>query len=54
MDKLTDTQKAVLRKVLLDKTFQNLIGAEEWSLTEEEEIELWALINQARKEDKDG
>lgn len=46
MDKLTDMQKAVLRKVLLDKTFQNLIGAEEWSLTEDEEMELWEIIDQ--------
>lgn len=48
MDKLTDTQKAVLRKVLLDKTFRSLIGAEEWDLTEDEEMELLEIIRACR------
>ena len=34
----------VIRKVLLSDAIQNLIGAEEWDLTEEEEMTLWEII----------
>lgn len=35
----------VVRKVLLSDAVQNLIGAEEWDLTEEEEMTLWEIIH---------
>lgn len=38
------SEKAVLRKVLMSKAFQELIGAEEWDLTEQEEEILWGAI----------
>ena len=44
MPKLYPEDIALLRKVLYSQAFQNLIGAEEWDLTESEEIQLWALI----------
>jgi len=41
---LTDDEMEAVRKVLLSRTLQMLIGAEEWDLTEEEEIHLWGAI----------
>lgn len=41
---LTPQQEEVLRKVLRSQAFQMLIGAEEWPLTEEEEVILWEII----------
>lgn len=43
--KLSDQEASVIRKVLASTVLQNLIGAEEWELTEEEEMLLWELIN---------
>jgi hypothetical protein len=34
----------VIVKVLTSDTVQNIIGAEEWDLTEEEEMLLWKII----------
>ena len=34
----------LIRKVLNSHPVQSLIGAEEWDLTEAEEVDLWALI----------
>lgn len=49
MLKLTNEEWIVLRAVLLDPTFQNLIGAEEWALTEDAEQTLWDIIGKAEK-----
>lgn len=46
---MTNKQQAVLEKMLLDRTFQNMIGGEEWSLTEEEEVILWDIIRKVEK-----
>lgn len=42
---LTNEQRRVLFKALRSPAFQNLIGAEEWNLTEAEEETLWVIIN---------
>lgn len=41
---LSEQEWAVLRKLLTDRMVQNMIGGEEWSLTEEEEMTLWLII----------
>jgi hypothetical protein len=41
----------VVKKVLLSEPLQLLIGAEEWDLTEDEEILLWSLIRHLEGED---
>ena len=46
---LTPEQWAVLITVLKDPSFQNLIGAEEWSLSEDAEGTLWEIIAKAEK-----
>ena len=48
MDTLTDDEKAILQKVILSDAVQQLIGAEEWDLTEDEEMALWGLIARVR------
>lgn len=45
MDKLTKKELEVLRKVILSRAVQLLIGAEEWDLTEKEEGILWGIID---------
>ncbi|MCO5157916.1 MAG: hypothetical protein M9945_14400 [Aquamicrobium sp.] len=40
----------VIQKVLLSKALQDLIGAGEWDLTEEEEEILWQAIKAAQHE----
>ena len=35
----------VIRKVLASSVLRNAIGAEEWDLTEDEEMRLWKIIN---------
>jgi hypothetical protein len=45
MDKLTPEEQAVVRKVLLSTQVQNEIGAENWTLTETEEMTLWDVIH---------
>ena len=49
---LTPSQWAVLRKVLAEGVFQNIIGGETWSLTEVEEETLWDIIKQSERADK--
>ena len=44
MDNLTTEEKEVMKKVLLSTPLQNLLGAEEWDLTEPEEEILWSII----------
>ena len=41
---LTAKQEAVIKKILGDTHFQNIIGGGEWSLTDDEEGELWRII----------
>lgn len=41
----SEPQLKVLEKALHSPAFQDLIGSEEWSLTEEEEVILWNIIN---------
>lgn len=41
---LSPEQERVLIRVLKSRTFQNIIGAEEWDLTEAEEMILWQII----------
>jgi hypothetical protein len=45
MRQLTQRELDVIYKVLNSPALQNLIGAEEWDLTEEEEWVLWHTIN---------
>lgn len=40
----TDEQMRVLKRVFASNTFQGLIGAEQWDLTEDEEMILWGII----------
>jgi hypothetical protein len=42
---VTDAEMEVICKVLKSDALQNLIGAEEWDLTEAEEVMLWEVIN---------
>jgi hypothetical protein len=44
MLQLNAEQERVLIRVLKDSTFQNMIGGEEWDLTEAEETTLWEII----------
>lgn len=44
MPPLSPEQQRVLILVLKSPAFQNLIGAEEWKLTEAEEEVLWTII----------
>lgn len=44
MDDLTLAEKCAIAKALASNAFQALIGAEEWALTEEEEMNLWSAI----------
>lgn len=44
MDKLTIEETDAIKKALLSRAFQMLIGAEEWDLSEEEEVQLWSAI----------
>lgn len=44
MDKLTPEEIAALKKALRSAAFRNLIGTEEWDLTEEEENTLWDAL----------
>jgi hypothetical protein len=45
---LSRHEEDVVRKVLLSTQVQNLIGAEEWVLTEKEENTLWEIINRIK------
>jgi hypothetical protein len=40
----SEEEMGVVVKVLTSETVQNIIGAEEWDLTEEEETLLWKII----------
>lgn len=42
---LDDAEKEVIGKALCSGAVQNLMGAEEWSLSEDEENLLWAVID---------
>ena len=46
--KLTEEQISVIIKVIQSEAVQNLIGSGEWSLTEEEELILWGIINSSK------
>lgn len=48
MPELTDEEKRVVAKLLGDSALQYMIGAEEWSLTEDEEKVLWGIINRLK------
>lgn len=41
---MTPEEQALLLKIFNSVAFQNLIGSEEWDLTEDEENRLWYLI----------
>lgn len=41
---LSAEEVAIIKKVLASKVLQYLIGAEEWDLTEAEEMRLWEII----------
>ena len=45
MTDLTPEELAVIRKVLLSDALKNLIGGEDWDLTEQEEQLLWDVID---------
>jgi hypothetical protein len=49
---LSDEQLRVLKNVLTDRVFQNLIGGEEWDLSEADEMILWDMIHAAEKENE--
>lgn len=49
MLRLSPEQERVLIRVLKDRMFQNLIGGEEWGLTEAEEMTLWEIIESLDK-----
>jgi hypothetical protein len=49
MDELTDDEKAAIVKAIKSRAFQDLIGAEEWTLTEPEEFLLWDAIRKLSK-----
>lgn len=42
---LATEEARVVRKIFRSNVFQNLIGDEQWDLTEDEEMLLWAIIN---------
>ena len=44
MPELTPEELDALKKALSSNAFQFLIGAEQWSLTEEEEMRLWDVL----------
>jgi hypothetical protein len=46
---LTPAQERVLIRVLKSYHLQNLIGGEEWDLTEAEEMILWEIIKSLDK-----
>lgn len=48
---LNPEQVSVLKSVLLTDTLQYLIGAEEWDLTEDEEMILWDIIAKAKEDE---
>jgi len=47
---LNEAEEAVLERVLASTVFRNLMGAEEWDLTEDEEWVLWGLIKRVEGE----
>lgn len=44
MPELTPEELAALKKALASNAFQFLIGAEQWGLSEAEEMLLWATL----------
>lgn len=50
---LTPAQERVLIRVLKSYHLQNLIGGEEWDLTEAEEIMLWEIIKSLDQQQED-
>lgn len=44
IDQITDDEKRVVEKILLDRQIQMLVGGEEWSLTEAEEETYWVIF----------
>jgi hypothetical protein len=49
MDKLTESELAAIKQALLSNAFQDLIGAVDWDLSEETEMELWHAIQKLEK-----
>jgi hypothetical protein len=43
-NQLSDEDALILRKVIKSDVVQNEIGAENWDLTEAEEMRLWGII----------
>lgn len=41
---LTEEENAAIRQATLSPVFQNLIGCEEWDLSEDAENDLWSAI----------
>ena len=50
LDNLTPSGKEVVKKALTSTQVQLLMGREEWGLTEDEEMELWKIINALENE----
>ena len=44
MRHIADIEAEVLKKIFQEPAFLNLIGAENWALTEEDEEILWSLM----------
>lgn len=49
MDEITPEEMAAIEKALLTREFLNLIGAEEWDLSEEDEKFIWSAIMKIRR-----
>ena len=45
MENLSPEEMNAIAAALLSDEFQNLIGGEEWDLTEKQEMLLWNVIN---------
>lgn len=43
-DELGDAEKRAITKALRSDAFKNLIGAQEWDLSEREEHNLWSAL----------
>jgi hypothetical protein len=45
---LSDEESRVLCEAITSDVFRNLIGAEEWDLSEPDEMILWDIINRVK------
>lgn len=48
---LTPQRMAILKVVITSSAVEDLIGAERWDLTEDEEDELWLMIKELKGEE---